>query len=183
MHLKHSINDGVVLHEIVPHIKRYPVSHTPKKKHILWRRAAAPTAAISMCIIYRCLFCGFAVFNSDCVNCLKSAHQLHSGIDILSRFYRLYGGCLTAYLTDTVAPTNTSCHRFTHEMFFTDNFFILNTGTASELLYKPFMGSRKGWRKSTHLLSETRTEAPLRAPARFPRSTSGNRTTPFAFSV
>lgn len=95
IHLKNSINDGVVLHEIVPHIKRYPVSHTPKKKHILWRQAAPPTAAISMCIISRCVL----LFLCECVNCLKSAHQLHCGIDILARFYSLLGGSLTAYLT------------------------------------------------------------------------------------
>lgn len=42
---------------------------------------------------------------------------------------------------------------------------------------------QRGWRKSSHLLSETRTEAPRRAPARTPRSISGSRTTPFAFSA
>lgn len=51
--------------------------------------------------------------------------------------------------------------------------------------WKPFgvHVSQRGWRKSSHLLSETRTEAPRRAPAGTPRSRSGSRTTPFAFSA
>lgn len=50
---------------------------------------------------------------------------------------------------------------------------------------KPFGApvSGRGCRESTHLLSETRTGAPLRAPAGSPPSTSGSRTTPFAFSA
>lgn len=85
MHQKHRVHDGAVLHVIAAFIKRFSMSHTPQKE--------AGSAAISRNKVHhlQMFVARAAVFNSKCVNCLKSAPQL-GGYLIIGRWCLCHRG-------------------------------------------------------------------------------------------